>query len=60
MRLLACLCQRPVLLGRLDVASLSTLPEGLNPTLLIYEEKLAKNVARILEIEEPRPSDPIR
>ena len=49
MRLLACLCRRPLLLGRLDLASLSTLPEGLNPTLLIYEERLAKNVARILE-----------
>jgi len=54
MRLLACLCRRPLLLGRLDLASLSTLPEGLNPTLLICEENLAKNVARILETSRNR------
>jgi hypothetical protein len=54
MRLLACLCRRPLLLGRLDLSVLSTLPKGLNPTLLIYEEKLAKNVARILETSRNR------
>jgi hypothetical protein len=54
MRLLACLCRRPLVVGRLDLSALSTLPNGLDPTLLIYEEKLAKSVMRILETSRSR------
>jgi hypothetical protein len=38
----------------LDLSALSTLPKGLNPTLLVYEEKLSKNVAGILETSRNR------
>jgi len=54
MRLLACVCRRPILLGRLDLSALHTLPKGLDPTLLIYEEKINKNVARLLETSRNR------
>jgi hypothetical protein len=54
MRLLGCLCRRAILLGHLDLASLSTLPNGLDPTLLVYEEKLTKNVGRILDTSRNR------
>ena len=53
-RLLGCLCWHPILLGHLDLASLSTLPKRLNPTLLVHEEKLVNNVARILETSRNR------
>jgi len=48
MRLLSCICRRPILLGRLDLAALCTLPEGLNATLLIGDEKLARTVGHVL------------
>jgi hypothetical protein len=54
MRLLACVCRHPLLLGRLDLSALHTLPKGLDSTLLIYEDKLSKNVARLLEISRNR------
>lgn len=54
MRILGCLCRRPILLGRLDVASLRTLPVGLVPTLLILDERLARNVATILQTSKTR------
>ncbi len=54
MRLLACVCRRPILLGRLDLAALSTLPEGLEATLLIHEEKLPRSLTRILDTSRYR------
>jgi hypothetical protein len=54
MRLLACVCRRPILLGGLDLAALSTLPEGLEATLLVQEEKLTKTVTRILDTSRYR------
>ncbi len=54
MRLLACVCRRPILLGRLDLAALSTLPQGLEATLLIQEEKLTKSLTRILDTSRYR------
>ncbi len=54
MRILACVCRRPILLGRLDLAALSTLPKGLEATLLIQEEKLTKSLTRILDTSRYR------
>jgi hypothetical protein len=54
MRLLDCMCRRPILLGRLDLSALSTLPKGLGATLLIHDEKLSKNVARALNASRNR------
>lgn len=54
MRLLSCVCRRPILLGRLDLAALTTLPQGLEPTLLIQEEKLTKSLTRVLDTSRYR------
>jgi hypothetical protein len=54
MRLLDCMCRRPILLGRLDLSALSTLPKGLGATLLIHDEKISKNVARALNASRNR------
>jgi hypothetical protein len=54
MRLLGCLCRRPLLLGRLDLSALSTLPKGLEATLIIHDERLSKNVARTLDASRNR------
>jgi hypothetical protein len=53
-RLLACACRRPILLGRLDLSALSTLPKGLEATLLIHDEKLSNNLARTLDASRNR------
>jgi hypothetical protein len=48
LRLLGCLCRRPVLLGDIDMAALCTLPSQLDPTLLINQRHLAQRVTRTL------------
>lgn len=54
MRLLDCMCRRPILLGRLDLSALSTLPKGLGATLLVHDGKLSKNVAHALNASRNR------
>ncbi len=48
LRLLGCLCFRPVLLGDLDFAALRTLPDHLRATLLIHQRNLDRRVKRVL------------
>lgn len=48
LRLLGCLCRRPVLLGDIDLAALATLPSQMEPTLLINQRNLAQRITRIL------------
>lgn len=48
LRLLGCCCRRPILLGDVDFASLTTLPHGLGPTLLINQRDLTRRLKRIL------------
>ena len=48
LRLLACLCHRPVLLGDVDFWGLSTLPNRLGATLLINQRDLGRRVKRAL------------
>ena len=48
LRLLGCLCRRPILLGDIDIAALATLPRNLNPTLLVSQRDLGRRVARVL------------
>lgn len=48
LRLLGCVCRRPVLLGDVDLASLATLPGQLCATLLISQRQLAHRVTRAL------------
>lgn len=48
LRLLGCLCRRPVLLGDIDIAALATLPSQLDATLLINQRNLSPRVMRIL------------
>lgn len=54
MRLLACICRRSVMIGRLDIAALRTLPKGLEPTILIHDENISKNVERLLTTSKNR------
>jgi hypothetical protein len=48
LRLLACICRRPVLLSDIDVPALATLPSQLDPTLLIGQHNLPRSVMRVL------------
>jgi hypothetical protein len=48
LRLLGCLCRRPVLLSDLNVPALATLPRDLDPTLLIGQRNLPRQVVRVL------------
>lgn len=48
LRLLACFCRRPVLLGDVDFGGLATLPKGLGATLLINQRCLGERVRRTL------------
>lgn len=48
LRLLGCLCRRPVLLGDVDFEGLATLPNGLGATLLINQRDLGRRVKRAL------------
>jgi hypothetical protein len=54
LRLLGCLCRRPVLLGDVDMAALATLPRQLDATLLINQRNLAPRVTRILQASNNR------
>ena len=47
LRLLGCLCRRPILLGDIDLAALATLPNHLDATLLVDQRNLARRVARV-------------
>jgi hypothetical protein len=48
LRLLGCLCRRPILLSEVDIAALSTLPRHLDPTLLVNQRDLGRRVTRVL------------
>ena len=48
LRLLACMCRRPVLLADLDLAALATLRGQLGATLLINQRQLDRRVTRAL------------
>src|SRR3984893_13815170 len=48
LRLLGCLCRRPILLSDIDIAALRTLPSRLDATLLINQRSLARHVTRVL------------
>jgi hypothetical protein len=48
LRLLGCLCRRPVLLGDIDMGALGTLPSDVAANLLINQRNLAQRVTRIL------------
>jgi hypothetical protein len=48
LRLMGCLCRRPILLGDLDIAALSTLPRDLDPTLLVNQRDLGRRLTHVL------------
>ena len=48
LRLLGCVCRRPVLLGDVDFAGLATLPKRLGATLLLNQRDLGQRVRRAL------------
>lgn len=48
LRLLGCLCRRPVLLGDVDFEGLATVPNRLGATLLINQRDLGRRVKRAL------------
>jgi hypothetical protein len=48
LRLMGCLCRRPILLSDIDIAALGTLPRNLNPTLLVKQRDLGRRVTRVL------------
>jgi len=48
LRLLGCVCRRPVLLGDVDLGSLATFPRGLAATLLLNQRELGRGVRRAL------------
>jgi hypothetical protein len=48
LRLVGCLCRRPILLSDIDVAALGTLPRNLDPTLLVNQRDLGRRVTRVL------------
>jgi hypothetical protein len=54
LRLLSCLCRRPVLLADVDVAALATLPGQLDATLLINQRNLTQRVLRVLHASNDR------
>ena len=54
LRLLACVCRRPLLLGDVDLAALATLPSQLDATLLINQRNLPQRVMRILQASNNR------
>ena len=48
LRLMGCLCRRPILLSEVDIAALGTLPRDLNPTLLVNQRDLGRRMTRVL------------
>jgi hypothetical protein len=54
LRLLSCLCRRPILLGDLDVGAISTLPSNLDPTLLLKQEKIGRRLTQVLHASSDR------
>ena len=48
LRLMGCLCRRPILLSAFDIAALGTLPRGLDPTLLVNQRDLGRRMTRVL------------
>jgi hypothetical protein len=48
LRLVGCVCRRPVLLGDVDFAALATLPNRLGATLLVNQRDLGRRVKRAL------------
>ena len=54
LRLLGCLCRRPILLSDVDVKALATLPNELGPSLLIHHHQLTRAVIRVLVASNDR------
>jgi hypothetical protein len=48
LRLMGCLCRRPILLSEVDIAALGTLPRDLDPTLLVNQRALGRRVTQVL------------
>ncbi len=48
LRLMGCLCRRPILLSEVDTAALGTLPKDLDPTLLVNQRALGRRVTQVL------------
>jgi hypothetical protein len=48
LRLMGCLCRRPILLSEVDIAALGTLPRDLDPTLLVNQRDLGRRMTRVL------------
>ncbi|MCU1299983.1 MAG: hypothetical protein JWQ87_267 [Candidatus Sulfotelmatobacter sp.] len=54
LRLLGSICRRSILVSDIDTAALGTLPNKLDPTLLINQRKLPQRVMRILQASTDR------
>lgn len=54
LRLLGCLCRRPILLSDVDVKAFATLPNELCPSLLIHHHQLTRAVIRVLVASNDR------
>jgi hypothetical protein len=54
LRLLGCLCRRPILLGDVDLPALGTLPGQLGATLLIDQRNLSRSVRGALRASNRR------
>jgi len=50
LRVLRCLCYRPILLGEVSPSALQTLPSGLSATLLIRQTEMSPAVSNILNV----------
>lgn len=54
LRLVGCVCRRPVLLGDVDFAALATLPNRLGATLLVNQRNLGRRVKQPLLVSKRR------
>jgi hypothetical protein len=54
LRLLGCLCRRPILLSDIDLPALATLPSQVDATLLISQRNIPRQVMRVLLASKDR------
>lgn len=54
LRLMGCLCRRPILLSDIDIGALGTLPSNLDPTLLVNQRNLGRRVTHVLLASKDR------
>ena len=48
LRLLSCFCRRPILLGHVNLGSLTSLPKGLTATLMMNQRHLSGQLSQVL------------